>query len=101
MRTGGSQSGRIGVMRDGWKRCSAGASVNSPDAENFYENEFSANSLVFSLENLPDLLRKFAAFGEIFEIDGDLANKKIRFEMTDKKIDVYLPNSVRVAMDDI
>lgn len=100
VRTGGSEAGRLGVMCEGWRRCRSGLLATSPDPK-FYENDFFAKSILISFQNIPDFIKKFSIFGEVVNMDGNFANRRIRFETTDKKIDVYLPSDIRVNLNEV
>lgn len=51
-RMGRGDAGRIGVVSDGWKRCSVGVVGKSPD-DSFYPTDFLANSVSFKILALP------------------------------------------------
>lgn len=101
VRTGGSKMNRFDVMREGWKRCKMGKAVTSADPMKFYEHVLEANAVTFALDKLPELVRKFSVFGEVYEVTDDLLNKRVRFEVTNKKLDIYLPTCVRVEMSEV
>ncbi|VDK17327.1 unnamed protein product [Anisakis simplex] len=109
VRYGGSQSGRMDIMRDGWKRCKADAMAVTPDAS-FYENDLKCRSVQFAFLSVPKIIERFALFGDEVKLgDGakenetseEILNKKVKLETTDKKIVVYLPKTLRWSLDEI
>lgn len=98
VKAGGSNLGRTGVMREGWKRCKHSTSVKSPNPDEFYDMTIECSSITFSLAGLPELIRKFAIFGEVHEQKEEPGDRRIRFEATDKKLEVYLPVFIRVDL---
>uniref|UniRef100_A0A9J2PJJ7 DAGKc domain-containing protein n=1 Tax=Ascaris lumbricoides TaxID=6252 RepID=A0A9J2PJJ7_ASCLU len=100
LRTGGEHLGRLGVMREGWKRCKADFVATSPDPD-FYEHDTKARSLYVSFLAIPDLIRRFTLFGDEIKLEGELKNKKVKLEATNRKIDLYLPSTIRWSLEEI
>lgn len=88
------------MMREGWKRCKADFVATSPDPD-FYEHDTKARSLYVSFLAIPDLIRRFTLFGDEIKLEGELKNKKVKLEATNRKIDLYLPSTIRWSLEEI
>ncbi|KHN79545.1 Uncharacterized protein F52C9.3 [Toxocara canis] len=100
VRAGGERLGRWGVMRDGWKRCKADVVDASPDND-FYETDLNARSVRVSFSVVPDFIRRITVFGDEKKLEGELENKKVKLEATNRKISIFLPSELRWSLEEI
>lgn len=94
--TGGEDSGRFGVIQEGWSRCGADLVHQSANEAYFTTNVF-ARAFLLQLNHIPEFVRKLFVSSD--PMKGVEEGSRVRVEAVDSKIQLLLPRNLRVNPD--
>ncbi|KHJ90116.1 hypothetical protein OESDEN_10044 [Oesophagostomum dentatum] len=95
---GGTEAGRSGVIADGFRRCSA-KRVGTSDNEDFYTTDLLAKAVTLTFVKIPDFIHRLYVSSD--PVEEKLDGKKVNIRSTDRRIEMYLPNALRVDIDSL
>ncbi|WKX93827.1 hypothetical protein Q1695_011246 [Nippostrongylus brasiliensis] len=98
VRMGGTAAGRRGVIADGWRRCSSNR-VGTTDNDDFYTTDLLAKAVSLTFVKLPEFIHRLYVSSD--HMSENLEGKKIKVKATDRRVEMYLPNALRVDIDSL
>nr|CDJ96112.1 Diacylglycerol kinase domain containing protein [Haemonchus contortus] len=98
VRMGGKEAGRRGVIADGWRRCTNDR-VGTSDNDDFYTTDLLAKAISLTFVKLPDFIHRLYVSSD--HVNEPLEGKKVTVKSTDRYLEMYLPNAIRVDIDSL
>ncbi|WKX93834.1 hypothetical protein Q1695_011249 [Nippostrongylus brasiliensis] len=92
------ESGRRGVIACGWRRCSSNR-VGTTDNDDFYTTDLLAKAVSLTFVKLPEFIHRLYVSSD--HMSENLEGKKIKVKATDRRVEMYLPNALRVDIDSL
>ncbi|GMR36464.1 hypothetical protein PMAYCL1PPCAC_06659 [Pristionchus mayeri] len=91
-----SHLGRLGVMAEGWSRCSQG--IVGQSSNPIYDTQLSGGAISFQVDSIPQFLSRIYVAGDSVKVsEGDTVD----IRTTRKTLHAFLPQSVRLNLDQL